>query len=102
LYEVAQEAHIEDKLTGEPIAKLFDAQNRPFCLHCEHTSSPACLGRPPSVRFGQASPVLAMEPKIIDFSLSWSFAIGSGTRITLRGNLEDFQKSRLSQIVLSH
>lgn len=26
----------------------------------------------------------------------------TGTRITLRGNLEDFQKSRLSQIVLSH
>ncbi len=26
----------------------------------------------------------------------------TGKRITLRGNLEDFQKSRLSQIVLSH
>ena len=26
----------------------------------------------------------------------------TGTQITLRGNLEDFQKSRLSQIVLSH
>ena len=26
----------------------------------------------------------------------------TGARITLRGNLEDFQKSRLSQIVLSH
>lgn len=26
----------------------------------------------------------------------------TGTRITLRGNLEDFQKSRLSQIILSH
>src|SRR3990167_5981444 len=64
----------------EPVAKLFDAQNRPFESFCGRADSPALLGRPPSAWHGLASLGLARGLKIIDFSLSWSFATCSCVR----------------------
>jgi hypothetical protein len=58
--------------------------NRPFRESCIRAFSPAPLGlfafrggKQPTARFGQVLLVLARYPKIIDFSLLWSFAIAS-------------------------
>ena len=56
------------------ITKLFGTQNRYFSAFCCRAFSLAILGRPLLTRFGQASHVFARCPKIIKFSLSWSFS----------------------------
>ena len=55
-------------------AKLFGAKKRPFVVSRARAFSPALLGRPPAVRAGQTLQSIARCPKIIDFSLPWSFA----------------------------
>ncbi len=76
--------------TSEPVAKLFDAENRPFGGCCGCFSSPTLLGRPPSKRpgqvLGQVLPGLATASKIIDFPLPWSFATGSSHKVFFAGD----------------